>query len=95
MDATTGRFCPRMEVSMDRREHKQTLDEYLVKLQIAVVKQLLAKVEQGEDLRAAIDFLRLNRRSVTEVDVIGSTKDASSYLDDLISQIDDEGNYRR
>lgn len=80
---------------MDRREHKQTLDEYLVKLQIAVVKQLLAKVEQGEDLRAAIDFLRLNRRSVTEVDVIGSTKDASSYLDDLISQIDDEGNYRR
>jgi hypothetical protein len=80
---------------MDRREHKQTLDGYLVKLQIAVVKQLLAKVEKGEDLRAAIDFLRLNRRSVTEVDVIGSTKDASSYLDDLISQIDDEGNYRR
>lgn len=80
---------------MDRREHKQTLDEYLVKLQIAVVKQLLVKVEKGEDLRAAIDFLRLNRRSVTEVDVIGSTKDASSYLDDLISQIDDEGNYRR
>ena len=72
---------------IDRKELREQLDEDLCKLMRAVAQQLLTQVESGENLRAAIDFLRLNKRSVTEHDVIGSSKDPSDYLNGLLEDL--------
>ena len=79
----------------DRSELKQKLDETLAQLQIHVAAQLLADVQKGDNLRAAIDFLRLNQRRVTEADVLRSSTDASGYLDDLIETMDETKRTRR
>lgn len=68
-------------------DYKQELDEQLNILQIEVVKQLVSQVQEGENLRAAIDFLRLHRRSVPESAVLGSSKNPNDYLDGLIEDL--------
>lgn len=80
-----------------KQDNRQLLDEQLDILQIAVVKQLVLSVADGSDLRAAIDFLRLHRRSVPESLVIGSSKNPNDHLDSLIEElkIDKETNTRR
>ncbi len=68
-------------------DYKQKLDAQLNLLQIEVVKQLVEQVKAGENLRAAIDFLRLHRRSVPESAVLGSSKDPTDYFDSLIEDL--------
>lgn len=79
------------------KDYKVELDEQLDILQIAVVKQLVAQVTEGENLRAAIDFLRLHKRSVPEAAVIGSNKDPNDYLNSLVEEIrlDEDKKLRR
>ena len=79
------------------KDYKLELDEQLDILQIAVVKQLVAQVNEGENLRAAIDFLRLHKRSVPETAVIGAGKTPKSILDELVDelQLEDEKKLRR
>lgn len=72
---------------MERHEIKELLDDHLNKLMIAVAEQLAIQVKNGENLRAAIDFLRLNKRSVPEYDVVKGAKDPSDYLNGLIETI--------
>lgn len=83
---------------MDKtRDLKKDLDDQLNILQIEVVKQLIAQVAEGNNLRAAIDYLRLHRRSVPESAVLGSSKDPNDYLNSLIDdlKIDKEKAQRR
>ena len=70
-----------------RKKLKDNLDRMLTRLQIKVARQLLSQVAEGDSLRAAIDFLRLNRRSVTEADAIRATRDPSAMFDDLLKDL--------
>ena len=69
------------------KDYKVLLDEKLDLLQIKVVEQLIEKVSDGEDLRAAIDFLRLHKRSVPESAVIGSNKDPNDYFNEMLETV--------
>ena len=73
--------------NIDRRASKLEVDSLLDQLVVAVAKQLVLQVSEGENLRAAIDFLRLNKRTVTEAEILGSSKDPNEYLDSLIDDI--------
>ena len=66
---------------------KEQVNEYLDILLVEVAKQLVDKVRNGEDIRAAIDFLKNNKRSVTEEDVLGSKESMGSVLDQLVSDL--------
>lgn len=71
----------------DKRATKSQVDELLDKLVVAVAEQLVLQVQAGENLRAAIDFLRLNKRTVTEAEILGSSKNPNDYLDSLIEDL--------
>lgn len=84
---------------MKNREQRNTLDnevdELLELLKLEVTKQLLDKVREGEDLRAAIDWLKTNKRSVTEERIMGSDKNPTDYLDSLIEDLGTQMKDRR
>lgn len=73
---------------MERADIKKELDDKLVQLQIAVIEQLLLKVSEGCNLREALDCLRLNKRTITESDVIGSGRNMEDYLGNLLDNMD-------
>lgn len=76
-------------MSTDNRvDIKKDLDEKLVQLQIAVIEQLLIKVSEGCNLREALDCLRLNKRAITEADVVGSSRNMEDYLGNLLDNMD-------
>ena len=77
-----------MDKSTERKDIKKELDEKLVKLQIAVIDQLLLKVEEGTNIRDAIECLKMNKRTVLEGEVLGGDKDLSGYMDDLLDNMD-------
>lgn len=79
----------------DRKSLDNEVDALLEEMKLEVTKQLLEKVRNGEDLRAAIDWLRLNKRSVTEERILGSDKNPNDYLDSLIQDIGTEMKDRR
>lgn len=81
--------------NIDRRASKLEVDSLLDQLVVAVAKELVLQVGKGENLRAAIDFLRLNKRTVTEAEILGSSKDPNEYLDSLIEDIGFDTKTRR
>jgi hypothetical protein len=84
-----------MSKNQDRKTTKIEVDELLDQLVVAVARQLVLQVESGENLRAAIDFLRLNKRTVTEAEIIGASQDPNKYLDSLIEDLGAEIPSRR
>jgi len=84
-----------MATREERKNVDNQVDELLEKLKLEVTKQLLAKVMEGEDLRAAIDWLKTNKRSVTEERILGSDKNPTDYLDSLIEDLGNQMKDRR
>lgn len=76
----------------DKKEIKQAVDETCDLLIVAIGQQLLEAVQSGEKLREAIDWVKLHKRSVTEHDALGSSKDPSDYFDSLVSDIIEDKN---
>lgn len=77
------------------KDVKVQLDDILNQLLIVVAQQLLQQAAEGENLKAAIDFLRLHRRSVSEDMVLGSTRDPNEYLNGLIEELGSQGRPKR
>lgn len=80
--------------SKEKKDIKLQLDDILDQLLITVAQQLLVQAADGENLKAAIDFLRLHRRSVSEDMVLGSSKDPNEYLNNLIEELAPKGHTR-
>ena len=70
-------------------DYRAEVAEILQKLTVEVATQLLRKVSEGEDLRAAIDFLRLNKVQISEHELAG-TKGPSASTGDLLDSLVDE-----
>ncbi len=79
----------------ERKSIDNEVDSLLEQLKLEVTKQLLEKVREGEDLRAAIDWLKTNKRSVTEERILGSDKNPTDYLDSLIEDLGTQMKDRR
>ena len=71
----------------NKRDIKQAVDTICDKLIVAIGEQLLEAVNNGEKLREAIDWIKLHKRSVTEHDVLGGSRNPSEYLDSLVGDI--------
>ena len=63
------------------------LDTLLNELLLETARQLLQKVKGGDDLRAAIDFLKFHRHNRPDGEQISSKKDPSSILEGLVEEL--------
>ena len=73
---------------------KKELDELLSQIQIEVARQLALRVAEGEDLKLAIDFLKNNKRSLPEgqvVDAGGNVSNAEDYMATIIEELEGKG----
>lgn len=66
---------------------KETLDTILDDLLMETARQLLSKVQEGEDLRAAIDFLKFHRHNRPEGEELKTKKDPSALLEGLVDEL--------
>ena len=63
------------------------LDRILNELLLETARQLLAKVTEGDDLRAAIDFLKFHRHTRPDGEHITAKKSPSAILEDLVDEL--------
>jgi hypothetical protein len=78
----------------NKKQLRLELDEILDQLLLVVAQQLLEQARQGDNLKSAIDFLKLHRRSVSEDMVLGATTDPNDYLNSLIEDLAPKGHIR-